>query len=375
MMRRNLARSALAIVAVCLTGATVEAGARLRNIQRQGYLTCGVAPGVAGFAEVDAQGRYRGLDVDICRALSAAIFGHPDQVRYVPALSVAAFRRSRNIDVVSRRLTWELGREAPLGLLFGPIMFYDGQGFLVSKTLGAGNGRQLSGAAICVAAGTPFEFNVGVYFRANSLELRRVLLDSPDRFDAIAEALATGRCSAYTADVSELGAIRSRMSRPADFDILTDQITKEPLAQLVPGWLLKALPTWVRNAGNFWEGTCSVEGTINGKPVKGDAFGELLHCYPVPHPEIAEPVVRRGAAGTALQIAWRVTNWDDAHPLIYDLYVGKNDGPEKQVAGGLEVNAAAVEGPFDKGDAYSVRVVARSRDRTLVGESRRAFVL
>jgi len=233
MMRRNLARSALAIVAVCLTGATVEAGARLRNIQRQGYLTCGVAPGVAGFAEVDAQGRYRGLDVDICRALSAAIFGHPDQVRYVPALSVAAFRRSRNIDVVSRRLTWELGREAPLGLLFGPIMFYDGQGFLVSKTLGAGNGRQLSGAAICVAAGTPFEFNVGVYFRANSLELRRVLLDSPDRFDAIAEALATGRCSAYTADVSELGAIRSRMSRPADFDILTDQITKKPLAQLV----------------------------------------------------------------------------------------------------------------------------------------------
>src|SRR5437588_12588369 len=93
---------ALLVVALCANGAVAEAGPRLKTIQRQGYLTCGVAPGVAGFAETDGQGHYRGLDVDICRALSAAIFGKPDNVRYVTALSVTAFRKSRNGDGVSR---------------------------------------------------------------------------------------------------------------------------------------------------------------------------------------------------------------------------------------------------------------------------------
>ena len=233
MLPRNLARLALATLAVGLMGSTAEAGPRLKSIQRQGYLTCGVAPGVAGFAETDGQGHYHGLDIDICRALSAAIFGLPDKVRFVPAVSVAKFRRSRDIDVVSRRLSWELRREAPLDLLFGPVMFYDGQGFLVSKALAATSVRQLSGAPICVATGTTFEFNVASYFGANRLALEKVLLDSPDKFDDIAAALTSGRCRAYTADVSELGAIRSRLSRSADFDILPEQITKEPLAQLV----------------------------------------------------------------------------------------------------------------------------------------------
>src|SRR5262245_31385216 len=150
---------------------SAEAGPRLKAIQRQGYLTCGIAPGVAGFAERDGQGHFRGLDVDICRALSAAIFGTPDKVRYVSALSLAEFRRVRTIDIVSRRLTWELQREAPLGLLFGPIMFYDGQGFLVSKAAGATSPRQLSRVPMCVAGGTPFQFNVATYFRANTLDL------------------------------------------------------------------------------------------------------------------------------------------------------------------------------------------------------------
>lgn len=206
---------------------------RLEAIQRRGVLTCGVSPGVAGFAEVDGQGRYTGLDVDICRALSAAIFGAPDKVRFIPAPTIAEFLRTDEIDVVSRRLTWELRREAPLGLLFGPVMFYDGQGFLVSKRLGARTVRQLSGVAMCVAGGTVFEANLGAHFGASKLELKTIVLESAEKLDDVAAAIASGRCGAYTADVSQLGAIRSKLPRPGDFDILAEQISKEPLAQLV----------------------------------------------------------------------------------------------------------------------------------------------
>jgi general L-amino acid transport system substrate-binding protein len=212
---------------------TAQAGPRLETIERRGFLTCGVEPVVAGFAEVDAQGRYRGLDVDICRALSAAIFGTPDNVKYVPVLTVAEFLRTDDIDVVSRRLTWELQREGPLGLLFGPVTFHDGQGFLVSKHLNVTTPRQLAGTPICVAGGTSFELNVGSYFGTRKLELKKVLLESARQFDEIATALAKKQCVAYTADVSELGAIRSKVSRPDDFDILSEQISKEPLAPVV----------------------------------------------------------------------------------------------------------------------------------------------
>ncbi len=161
----------------------------------------------------------------------------PDKVRFVVAPSVADFRRNDTIDIVSRRLTWELQREAPLGLLFGPITFYDGQGFLVSKELGltaTSRPEQLSGVPVCVASGTSFELNLGDYFAAHALQLNKVALDSrPEDIDELAKLLDEGRCRAYTADVSELGAIRSRTARPGDFEILSEQISKEPLAQLV----------------------------------------------------------------------------------------------------------------------------------------------
>jgi len=221
------------VLLLLLTTAKAQAKSRLQIIQQRGVLTCGVFPYVAGFAEIDHDGRYVGFDVDICRALSAAIFGTPDKVQYVDAPSVDKFLHSRNIDIVSRRLTWELRREAPLGLLFGPVMFYDGQGFLVAKKRGVEAIRQLSGVPLCVAAGSFFESNVSAYFRANGLTLQKALVDSPHEFGEIGEALATGRCDAYTADITELGAIRSKMPRPGDFEILAGQISKEPLAQLV----------------------------------------------------------------------------------------------------------------------------------------------
>lgn len=214
-------------------GTPPQAGPRLQNIERRGSLACGVEAAVAGFAEVDSQGRYRGLDIDVCRALSAVIFGTPDKVKYIPVRTVDEFLNNDEIDIVSRRLTWELRRESPLGLLFGPITFYDGQGFLVSKRLGATSPRQLAGATICVAGGTASELNLGTYFGARKIAFRKVVLESHTGFDEIGDALATGRCRAYTADVSELGAIRLGLPRPGEFAILNEQISKEPLAPLV----------------------------------------------------------------------------------------------------------------------------------------------
>ena len=141
------------------------------RIRQRGTLVCGVAPGVAGFARVDEQGRYSGLDVDVCRAVSAAIFGTPDKVRYSLASSVDQFQRTSDVDLVSRRLTWSLQREG-MGLLFGPVIFYDGQGFLVPARLPAQQVRQLSNAPVCVVSGGLNESNLTAYFRAHQLTLR-----------------------------------------------------------------------------------------------------------------------------------------------------------------------------------------------------------
>jgi general L-amino acid transport system substrate-binding protein len=202
---------------------------RLTTIKQRGHLVCGISAGVEGFASVDDTGRYVGFDVDICRAVSAAIFGDPEQVTFVRASSVEDFLRSTEIDVVSRRLTWSLAREG-LGLLFGPVTFYDGQGFLVSRRLQVSDVKQLSGKRICVDAGTVFESNVSKHFSAEGLAFDKRVINTPSE---IADGLADGRCEAYTADISELGAIRARLPTREDFVILPRLISKEPLAQVV----------------------------------------------------------------------------------------------------------------------------------------------
>ena len=220
---------AVAAALATLLAAPVHAGPRLDRIRQRGSIVCGVSPGIAGFSEVDRNGRYSGFEVDICRAVSAAIFGTADRVTFVQATSIQDFLRSPDVDIVSRRLTVSLTREA-FGVMFGPIVFYDGQGFLVSKKLRAKSPRDLLGASICVDAGTPFEFTLSQYFRVNKLELKKVVLKSRDE---LGTALDSGRCSAFTADVSELGAIRSGMAKAGDFDILSELISKEPLAPLL----------------------------------------------------------------------------------------------------------------------------------------------
>jgi general L-amino acid transport system substrate-binding protein len=226
-------RVAIAISLLCCAALAAAGPTRVEKIQKKGFLTCGVAPDVPGFAATDASGRYAGFEIDICRAVATAILGSPDKVRFERAMSVAEFRAGDDIDMVARRLTWELRREAPLGLLFGPITFYDGQGFLVARSTGAHDAADVSRLPICVASNTAFERALTDYFSSHALTLQKRVVPDAEKFDDIANALTAGRCPAYSADVSELGAIRSLLPRPADFEILPDLITKEPLAPLV----------------------------------------------------------------------------------------------------------------------------------------------
>jgi general L-amino acid transport system substrate-binding protein len=208
---------------------TLDAQSRLDLVRKRGTLVCGVTPGVHGFAAVDARGRHSGLDVDICRALAAAIFGTADKVRFVPAGTVDAFLRSTDVDLVSRRLTWSLQREA-MGLLFGPVTFYDGQGFLVPRARKVRTPRELANARICIVPGTVTEYNLNTYFQSRGLAFTKVLLRSHD----LAEGeFAAGRCDALTGDLSELGSVRSRLAKRDAFEILPELISKEPLGPIV----------------------------------------------------------------------------------------------------------------------------------------------
>jgi general L-amino acid transport system substrate-binding protein len=216
--------------AACAPPTAPAAPSRLDRIQQRGALGCGIEAAVPGFADRDTTGRYRGMDIDVCRALAGAIFGTSDKVTFVPAPSVEGFHGDHSIDLVARRITWELKREGTFGLLFGPVMFYDGQSFLVRKGATA---RDLAGKDICVAANTVFDANLTAYAQSRALEFEKILVGSPHDYAGIAAQIADGSCQAYSGDVSDLGAIRSKLPRPSDFEILSEMFSKEPLAPLV----------------------------------------------------------------------------------------------------------------------------------------------
>jgi general L-amino acid transport system substrate-binding protein len=202
---------------------------RVSRIRQRGFLVCGVSPGIAGFARVDSQGHYSGFDIDFCRAVAAAIVGSADRIRYQPIDSIDLFQRSSEIDIVSRRLTWALRREG-LHVLFGPVTFYDGQGFLVPERVHADHAAQLAGIPVCVAEGSEHDITLTAYFRRHQIALNKVpVVDG----SAGGRALAEGRCQVFSADVSELASVRSGLENPRGFRILADRISQEPLAQLV----------------------------------------------------------------------------------------------------------------------------------------------
>jgi len=208
------------------------AGATLDTIRARGNLICGVNTGLAGFAQPDSQGVWRGFDVDYCRATAIALWNDASRVRYVPTTAQNRFTalQSGEVDMLSRNTTWTLSRDTSLGFDFTGISFYDGQGFMVKTSAGVRTARDLEGATICVQPGTTTEQNLTDWARANRIRFTPVVIE---RLEEVVQAYVAGRCDAYTTDVSGLAATRSAQPRPAEHTILPDVISKEPLGPLV----------------------------------------------------------------------------------------------------------------------------------------------
>jgi general L-amino acid transport system substrate-binding protein len=203
----------------------------LDQVKTRGQLICGANPGLAGFGLPDDQGVFKGLDIDECRAIAAAIFNDPNKVKFLPinAKDRPTILAAGEIDVLIRNTTWTLSRQTG-GMFFTGINFYDGQGFMVRKKLGVDSALKLDGASICVQQGTTTELNLADYFRANNMKLEAVVFATDEE---ATKAYDSGRCDAYTTDASGLYSERLKMSNPDDHMVLPEIISKEPLGPSV----------------------------------------------------------------------------------------------------------------------------------------------
>ena len=228
----------LAAVAMATAGSPgpATAGPILDAVKARGSLVCGTGTGTAGYMMPDSQGKWKGLSVDVCRAVAAAIFGDADKVKYTPLTSQQRFTavQSGEVDMLVGNATWTLTRDTALGLDFTGVYYYDGQSFLVPKKLGVKSAKELNGATICVAPGTTTELNLADYFRANKMSFKPVVIE---KVDEIRAAFFSGRCDVYTTDASSLAATRAANVPPPrtfdDFVILPEIISKEPLGPVV----------------------------------------------------------------------------------------------------------------------------------------------
>jgi len=229
---RILGAALVASVTAAPAMAQSSNSATLDAIRSRGTVVCGVNTGLAGFAQPDSQGVWRGFDVDYCRALAVALFNDASKVRYVPTTAQNRFTalQSGEVDMLARNTTWTLSRDTSLGFDFPAISFFDGQGFMVKASLGVRTARELDGATICVQPGTTTEQNLTEWARTNRVNFTPVVIE---RLEEVVGAFVAGRCDAYTTDVSGLAATRAAQARPADYTILPDVISKEPLGPLV----------------------------------------------------------------------------------------------------------------------------------------------
>jgi general L-amino acid transport system substrate-binding protein len=221
------------VAAAALASAPAHAGKTLDGIKARGQVICGVNVGLAGFSAADSKGEWSGLDVDICRAIAAAVLGDGTKVKFVPLNAQQRFTalQSGEIDLLSRNTTWTLTRDASLGMFFTGTTYYDGQGFMVPAKSKIKTGKDLKGATVCVQSGTTTEKNLTDYARANSLGIKPVVFE---KVEAATGAYFSGRCQAYTTDASGLASVRNQEAKnPDEHVILPTLISKEPLGPTV----------------------------------------------------------------------------------------------------------------------------------------------
>ena len=212
--------------------AGIAAAGTLDDVKARGKLNCGVTTGLVGFAAPDANGVWNGFDVAVCRGVAAAVFDDATAVKISPLSAKERFTalQSGEIDVLSRNTTWTMSRDTQLGLNFAGVNYYDGQGFMVRKSLGVNSALQLSGASVCVQTGTTTELNLTDYFKANDMTYNPVVFEKLEEVNAAYDA---NRCDVYTTDQSGLYSIRLGLSAPDEHMVLPEVISKEPLGPVV----------------------------------------------------------------------------------------------------------------------------------------------
>ena len=222
----------LALAGAVTLAASAASAQKLEEVKKRGILNCGSNTGLAGFGIPDAQGNWTGLDVDVCRAIAAAIFNDPTKVRFIPLSAKDRFTalQSGEIDVLSRNTTWTLSRDTSLGANFTGVTYYDGQGFLVKKSLKVNSALELNSASVCVQTGTTTEQNLADYFKGNNMKYEVIAFGTADE---TVKAYESGRCDVFTSDVSQLYAERLKVATPADHVVLPEVISKEPLGPMV----------------------------------------------------------------------------------------------------------------------------------------------
>ena len=227
-------RVSLVVTLALAAGLSAQAASAqtLKTVKDRGMLSCGVSQGLPGFSSPDDKGNWTGLDVDICRAIAAAIFNDASKIKFVPLSAKDRFTalQSGEIDVLSRNTTWTLSRDTSLGANFTGVTYYDGQGFMVKKALKVNSALELNSASVCVQQGTTTEQNLADYFKGNNMKYEVIAFGTND--EAV-KAYESGRCDVFTTDVSGLYADRLKLANTADHVVLPEVISKEPLGPMV----------------------------------------------------------------------------------------------------------------------------------------------
>lgn len=226
-------KSLINTVGLCLLYISqTHAGSQLDAIKKRGYLNCGVSTGLVGFSSPNSKGEWKGFDVDVCRAVAATIFSNAKKVKYVPLSGQQRFvaLQTGTVDVLSRVTSKTLSRDSGIGLRFGPVVFYDGQAFMVKKDIGLKSAKELDGASVCTQQGTTSELNMTDFFRTNKLKFKPIVFEN---YNESIQAFFKGRCDTYTNDSSGLASARAAAGKVNKFEILPERVSKEPLAPAI----------------------------------------------------------------------------------------------------------------------------------------------
>lgn len=215
-----------------MLSAYANADTTLQAVQKKGYVQCGVNIGLPGFSYPDKSGHWKGIDVDVCRAVAAAVLGDANKVKFTPlsAKERLTALQSGEIDLLSRNTTWTYTRDSSLGVNFAGVNYYDGQGFMIKKSLGINSAKELNGAAVCVQSGTTTEMNLADYFSSHGMKYTPVVFDTSDQ---TVKGFEAGRCDVLTSDRSQLYALRIKLAKPTSAKVLPEVISKEPLGPVV----------------------------------------------------------------------------------------------------------------------------------------------